>query len=73
MFSGVAVTTQYRLSCNFIETYVKFNMTAAIYSVDCFRFVGRHLVVNRPDFLQNFNRVFVFPAAILDFRCNMGQ
>ena len=43
MFSGVAVTMQYRLSCNFIEIYVKFNMTAAIYSVDCFRFVGRHL------------------------------
>ena len=30
MFSGVAVTTQYRLSSNFIEIYVKFNMAAAI-------------------------------------------
>ena len=43
MFSGVVVTMQYRLSCNFIEIYVKFNMAAAIYNVDCFRFVGRHL------------------------------
>ena len=43
MFSGVSVTMQYRLSCNSIEIYVKFNMAAAIYYVDCFRFVGRHL------------------------------
>ena len=109
MFSGVAVTMQYRLSCNFIEIYVKFNMAAAIYNVDCFRFVGRHLELlvmshhrqcwgmllvvsyhqncwkphenTMPCYIstwfskstKNFNRVFVFPAAILDFRCNIGQ
>ncbi len=28
MFSGVAVTMQYRMSCNFIEIYVEFNMAA---------------------------------------------
>ena len=30
IFSGVAVTMQYRLSCNFIEINVKFNMAFAI-------------------------------------------
>ena len=43
MFSGVVVTMQYRRPGNFIELYVKLNITAAIYNVDCFRFVGRRL------------------------------
>ena len=85
------------------------NSIAAIYNVDCFRFVGRHLELlvtshhcrcsgmllvvschqkcwkphdnTMPCYISAwfskstrfFNRVFLFPAAILDFGCNIWQ